>query len=277
MRRLLLLVLSFATVGCAPTLSGFQPAHVAAKGHVTVEAGLDVSAPVGTIIKSIDAGKTLAGDAHSRMLSDQELHQVFEAGANLALNPPAAVAHVGGTFVPFTDWELGLRWSQGSWRVGARHQFLDQAHHGFDLSAGLGVSRFTYEFPIGDVVDVLKLDDFQRWSIDVPIVLGTHGSWYRLWGGPRLLFSTYSAGIHLDSPATAGAPAESVAATVDGRAAYVGGQGGLAIGYQHVFLGFELTIVQLISTAHFGVAGQRQDTDLGGLVIYPGIALMGEL
>jgi hypothetical protein len=37
-------LLLVATVGCAPTLSGFQPGHVAPKGHVTVEAGLDVSA-----------------------------------------------------------------------------------------------------------------------------------------------------------------------------------------------------------------------------------------
>jgi hypothetical protein len=36
-------------------------------------------------------------------------------------------------------------------------------------------------------------------------------------------------------------------------------------------------VVQLISTAHLGLPGRRQDADLNGLVIYPGIALMGEL
>ena len=46
--------------GCATSLSGFQPAHVAPKGHVTAEAGFDVSVPTGTITKAIDAGKTLA-------------------------------------------------------------------------------------------------------------------------------------------------------------------------------------------------------------------------
>jgi hypothetical protein len=275
MRRLLPLLV--ATIGCAPTLSSFQPAHVAPQGHVSVQAGIDGSAPVGTIIKSIDAARTLASAARSRTLSDPERRQLVEAGANLALDPPAIVGHIGGDYVPFTDWELGLRWSPGSWRVGARHQFLHQERHGVDLTAGVGVSRFTYEFPVSNVVDVLQLDDFERWSVDVPIALGKHGSWYRIWGGPRLLFSKFSTALRLDLPAAGGMGAETVLASVDGRATFVGGQGGVALGYRHLFLGVELTIVQLISTAHLSLPGQRQDADLGGLIVYPGIALMGEL
>jgi hypothetical protein len=274
MRRALLL-LPLAS-GCAATLSGFQPAHVAEQGHVTAEVGWDVSAPTGTISRTIDAGKTLARAADSQSLNDSQRRQVIEAGANLAIDPPAAVMHAGLAFVPITGWELALRWSSGAWRAGFRHQFLRQDRHGVDLTMGLGVSRFSYEFPIHEVIDIIRLDDFTRWSLDIPLLVGKHGSWYRLWGGPRLIFSRYDSAMTLHLPAAGGSPAEVVAASVGGNATFVGGQGGVALGYRHVFLGLELTIVRLISHAHLDLAGQRQDADLSGLIIYPGIALMGE-
>src|SRR5687767_4864456 len=110
--------------GCATSLSGFQPAHVAPKGHVTAEAGFDVSVPTGTITKAIDAGKTLARAADTRSLSDAERRQLIEAGANVALNPPATVMHLGLTYTPLTNLEVGLRWSSGAWRGGLRYQIL---------------------------------------------------------------------------------------------------------------------------------------------------------
>src|SRR5690242_12926877 len=116
MRRALLLPLLAS--GCAATLSGFQPAHVAKQGHVTAEFGWDVSAPTGTISRSIDAGKTLARAADSHTLSDSERRQLIEAGANLAIDPPGFVMHAGVAFVPLQRLELALRWSSGSWRGG---------------------------------------------------------------------------------------------------------------------------------------------------------------
>jgi hypothetical protein len=274
MRRALLL-LPLAS-GCAATLSGFQPAHVAARGHVTAEVGWDASAPTGTISRTIDAGKALARAANNHSLSDSERRQVIEAGANLAIDPPAAVMHAGLAYVPITGWELALRWSNGAWRAGFRHQFLTQEQHGLDLTAGLGISRFSYEFPIHDFINIIRLDDFTRWSLDVPLLVGKHAEWYRLWAGPRLVFARYDSAMTLSLPAAGGTPSEVVAASVGGNATFVGGQGGVALGYRHIFLGLELTIVRLISHAHLDLAGQSQDADLGGLIIYPGIALMGE-
>jgi len=274
MRRALLVLLLAS--GCAATLSGFQPAHVPDQGHVSAEFGWDVSAPTGTISRTLDAGRTLARAADSRSLSDGERRQLIEAGANLAIDPPAAVMHVGVAFVPIASWELSLRWSSGAWRAGFRHQFLTQERNGLDLSAGLGVSRFSYEFPIHEIISVIRLDDFTRWSLDFPLLVGKHGSWYRWWTGPRLLLSRYDSAMTLSLPATANTSAEVVAASVGGNATFLGGQVGAALGYRYIFLGLELTIVRLISHAHLDLAGQRQDADLGGLIIYPGIALMGE-
>jgi hypothetical protein len=275
MRRAPLLLLLLSS-GCAATLSGFQPAHVARKGHVTAEAGWDVSIPTGTISRAFDAGETLAKAARSRSLNDSERRQVIEAGANVAIDPPTVVGHLGVAFVPLDRFELGLRWSYGAWRGGFRYQLLTQERHGLDLTAGLGVSRFSYEYPIDKVIDVIKLDDFTRWSLDVPLLVGKHASWYRLWGGPRLIFSRFDTAMTLHLPATGSTPEEIVAASVGGNATFIGGQAGFALGYRYLFLGLELTIVRLISHAHLDLAGQRQDVDLSGMIIYPGIALMGE-
>ena len=98
---------------------------------------------------------------------------MLEAGANLALDPPAVVTHLGVAFSPWDRWELGLRHASGAWRLAGRHQICLQGQHGFDLSLGLGLQRFKYEFPVDEVVDILVLEDFERWSLDVPIVFGT--------------------------------------------------------------------------------------------------------
>lgn len=261
---------------CAPSLSSFQPAHVPAKGHIGAEGGWDISAPVGTIMRTIDAAKTISQAAKNETLTDAQRIQLIDAGTNLALVPPGLVTHVGVSYVPWSRWEAGLRWSSGEWRLGVRRQLLDIAADGVDLTMGLGVSRFAYDFPVDEVLEVVKLDQFVRWNIDVPMLIGTHGDWYRLWTGPRFIYSRFDAAMRLDLPATGSTPAQMMLASVDGNAVFVGGQGGVALGYKHLFVAFELTIVQLISTGHLRFADQRHDVDLGGLVIYPGIGLIGE-
>lgn len=263
--------------GCATSLSTFQPAHVAAKGSFSAEAGLDLSAPLGTIGKTIDGAKTLASAARSRELTPAEKQQLFDAGANLALNPPLFVEHVGITYSPFEHWELGVRYAAQAWRLGLRRQLMRQEVHGVDLTIGAGVQHFSFDLPIGDIIDVLEVDEYVRWNIDVPILFGTHSDYYRLWGGPRLVMSQFSTRIALHLPATQNMAAMTEQATVDGWGTYVGAQGGVAIGYRHLFVGVELTVVRMISAAHLTALGNARDVDLGGWVIYPGLALMGEL
>jgi hypothetical protein len=117
-------------------------------------------------------------------------------------------------------------------------------------------------------------------------VIGRRTSWYRLWGGSRLVLSRFSSALRLNLPATSGTPAEMVVASVDGTAALLALQGGAAIGYAHLFLGFELTVARLFSGARLTAPGQSgssagprdldADVDLGGVIVSPGFALMGE-
>ncbi len=273
------LLMSLAVAGgCATSLSTFQPAHVAAKGRVEVESGMDLALPTNTVGAVIDVGRTLSKESKDRVLTDAEKQDLFAAGVNLALDAPAPVMHAGIAYGIAGAWEVGVRYTSGAWRLGGRRQILHQETSGFDLSAGIGIQRFVYAYPVGDVLDFLKIEDFTRWNVDVPILFGKRGSWYRLWGGPRLVFSRYQTSLTFASPMGG---AEIVTASAEGRAALLGVQGGVAIGYRWLFVGFELTVVRMLSTAHLvartpGAAEQRADIDLGTFVIYPGLALMGE-
>jgi hypothetical protein len=264
-------VVTAAAAGCATSLASFQPAHVPDKGHVSANAGLDVALPLSTFARTLDASKTLAEASNERRLTDAEKLQLFEAGATLALNSPGPVTHLGLTYTPVRSWEVGLQYASAAWRLALRHQVLDQDVDGVDLTVGIGGQRFSSGFPLQDVIPGLALEDFVRWKFDLPIVIGRHGDFFRIWGGPQLAMSTYSSHLRLDLPAETPA-----LAGVEGSGFYVAGQGGAAIGYRKVFLAFELTVARHFGTATLSALTEAHDVDLGGWVILPGLALLGE-
>jgi hypothetical protein len=257
--------------GCATSLASFQPAHVPAQGHVSANAGIDVALPLTTLGRTLDAAKTLAEASQQRRLTDAEELQLFDAGGTLALNPPGPVTHVGITYTPVRSWEVGAHYASAAWRLALRHQVLDQDVDGVDLTIGLGGQRFSSGFPLQDVIPGLVLEDFVRWKFDLPIVIGRHGDFFRIWGGPQLAMSTYSTHLRLELPQQA-----PVLAGVEGSGFYVAGQGGAAVGYRKVFIAFELTVARHYGTATLGALAQEHDVDLGGWVILPGLALLGE-
>ena len=264
-------------VGCAPALSSFTPAHVAPKHHVQAEAGFDVSVPTGTISDVIDQGPALSKAAHGHELTREEQQQLFGAGAALALNPPSLVTHLGVAYGLFDHFEVDGRLTSGAWRLGARYQVLEQEQQSVDGTFSLGGGHYSYEFPLSDQIPLLTLEDFSRWQIDAGFLVGKHGSWYRVWGGPRLLVSFYGTELVFEQPAIGVEPQKKVLASLDGAATYLGGEVGAALGYKYVFVGFELTCAKFWTSASIKVLDDKRDLDLDSFIVYPGFALMFEL
>jgi hypothetical protein len=260
-------------VGCAPSLSTLQPAHVAAPGHVQAHLGLDVSVPTGTIRRAVDAARPLARAASDRDLTADEKRQVYDAGVNLAVNPPSPTTNLGIAVGIVKRFELGGRLAGGGWRLGGRFQILERATSGVDLSVGLGVARYTYEFPASNVIPILTIDDFKRWTFDVPLQIGISGDFYRLWGGVKLLYSTFDTAVRLEIPFTA----SSDLATFDGHTLHVAGQGGFAFGYKVIFVGMELTLASMSGSAEANIVGTTSRYDLASFVVHPSVALLLEL
>jgi hypothetical protein len=266
--------IAVSVAGCAPALSTFQPAHVAPKGHFSASAGLEGNAPVGAFETLLDEGKTLAklGAGGQPLTADQKW-QVFDAGINLILLTPSVTPHFAATYVPLEHFEVGVRYAGSAWRGGVRYQLVDRRRGPFDLTVGLGVSRFSYEFPISDQIPGLSLSDFSRWQIDVPILIGTSRDWFHVWAGPKVLFTTFSTELTLSLPN------DVTVASFDGTTTFVGGQGGVALGYRYLFFAFELTLAEALGTAHLtapALAPPTHDTKISSFTIYPSLGVMAE-
>ncbi len=263
--------------GCATSLSSFRPAHVPEKGGVHVAAGMDISAPTGSIGDVVDAGKTAARAAKTRELTQSERDQIFDAGVVLATNPPSILQHLMLAYAPLDRTEVSLRYTGGAWRLGGRYQIWEQGKgHDWDLTAGLGVARQSVSIPVGNVLDVLRVNDYVRWGFDLPVTIGRRGQWYRLWGGPRLMYTRGEADFRLNLPAIGGRPASTETASAETHGFYWGGQGGFAVGYERVFVGFELNLVQFNGQATVAVGDRTRSIDVSTFIVYPGLALMAE-
>jgi hypothetical protein len=274
------LVLVASAAGCAPSLATMQPAHVAPKGHMQVTAGFEVGIPTGTIGTIIDTGKTLS-DAASRQMSltPQQERQLFDSGVTVVVSPPAVGYHFAAYYTPIDRFEVGVRYAGAGWRAGARYQLLRHETAPFDMTVGAGVSRSAYEIPLASYIPVLEVDDFTRWTVDVPLQIGTSRQYYRVWAGPKFLYSHFSTAMRLSIP---GEPMSDLA-SFEGHTLYYGGQVGVAVGYRYVFFAVELTLAGLSGRANVQSAPDPRngeavvhDTQISGFIVYPAIGFIGE-
>ncbi|HEY8926453.1 MAG TPA: hypothetical protein VIU64_18855 [Polyangia bacterium] len=274
--------LALLAMGCGPTLATLQPAHVAPAGHVQVAAGFEVGVPTGTVVHAVDAGRALSSRARgcndqSCQLTPDEKGQLYGAGVSLTASPLSYSQHLAVSYGFDGRVEAGLRWAAGNWRAQGRYQLARAQDGPFDATAGLGVSYSSTGVPMGDVLPVLKVDDFSRWTVDVPLTIGTSRSWCRVWTGVKLAYTRFDTKMHLELPSD-----DVSLASFDGHGLYVLGQGGVAFGYRYLFLAVELTLGELFGHADAAVAGASpvagaRSTDLTGFVVYPAVALIGEI
>ena len=124
----------------------------------------------------------------------------------------------------------------------------------------------------------LKMDDYTRWAVEIPAMFGKHSDIYRLWFGPRAVLWKMDTALHLDLPAPSGGGTDPsmVLATAEGTGMLLGAQGGIALGYRKVFIGFELTLAQSFGSATLSAFGESTNVGLGSFIVYPALALMDE-
>ncbi len=272
-----------ASFGCATAVSTAQPAHVAAVGHFSGEAGVDLTASVGSIDKVISAANAITEAGNNQALTPDEERTVFEGGAHLSFNPPSIIPHIGVYYVPFDATEVGVRLSGSGLRLGVRRQLLRQNEHGVDFTVGAGIDRsiFVPQIDFGECTGTcIHVDSYARWNVDAAAVLGRHGNWYRFWAGPRFLFSTLSQSMTLTTPseidASGAPPTLNLKGSVTGQGFYVGGCAGAALGFRNFFIGPELTVLELLGSARVTALGTTSSASLNSLVLAPAFAVMGE-
>jgi len=272
------------SAGCAPSLATMQPAHVAPKGHFEATAAIEIGLPTGTIKRVIDTGDSLSHDAinQGNVTPDQE-RQIFDAGVNFVVSPVSAGTHFAINYTLLDRWEIGVRYASAAWRLGSRYQFLRHEDGPFDMTLGLGVSRQAVEIPLASYVEqILEIDDFTRYTVDAALQFGTSRAFYRVWAGPKFVYSRFDTAMRLAVPPGVSQPD---LASFEGHGFYYGGQAGAAVGWKHVFFAFEMTVAELSGGATVtAVSGPRSggadpiahNSDISGLVLYPALGLIGE-
>jgi hypothetical protein len=221
----------------------------------------------------VDAARALAQAAATQQLTEPQKLQLFQASASFVSSPPSVGPHLSAAYSVRDDTEVNLQYASGGWRLGSRLQLLRRAAGPFDLVAGLGVSHAGQLPSIGGVLPVVRVHGVQRWIVDLPILVGTSRDWFRVWGGPKLAYTHVSAGAELDL-----VDAEKATASLTLRGVYWGAQAGLAVGYRALFIGFELTVLELVASADAvtTVAAPQVGLDVGGWLVTPAVAVMGE-
>jgi hypothetical protein len=263
------------SVECATPLSSFQPAHVPPPQHFQVESGLDVSFSPSGLQQIQDASRQVDKSSQQHQITDAEKTTVVRGGAQLGQNPPAIIQHLGLAYSPVEGWEVSARFCATTWRLGVRRQLATQDEDGIDVTVGVGVGRAAFDPPVGDVFSTIRVDNFSRWNLDLPITVGQHGSGYRWWGGPRIVYTAMSQDMTVSL-----AGDEVIRGSISGRGLYLGASLGVALGFRSVFVGPELTVAWLLGSADVrasdGDLNVAETVDTGALVIYPGVAVMGE-
>jgi hypothetical protein len=288
MRNLPALLALVLGTGCASNLSTLQTAKPLARGQLQVSAGAGLFVPVGQIVDVADLGidkgreiKRAIDGGQPVSLTEEDQQRMLTAGLALAVAPPGVVNEVMIRAGLVDDLDLGLRYSGISLRLDAKYRFLHAgkgeegpAHQrsSFDMALGAAVARHSFKNPALEVLRYVRIDDFSRYDVEVPLYLSADvGEIFMLYAAPKYVYSR----THLDSRLVDLAEQGSDATGFDARlparvnSQFVGSTLGLALGYKYVHVYAELTGGYTFCKPP--IFGQRRD--LGGATFYPAIGL----
>jgi hypothetical protein len=261
------------TSACAPSLSTMAPARVVPARHLQVTTSADITDTSGPIRDAFDGIEDIGGDR----MTQAEVERAADAATSALIQPPAVGYQLSLSYGLFERVEIGMRTSMNTVRGFGRVQLFKFAP-GFYGVLGLGVSGYLYGFPIQNFTDRAEVQSFSRWDVDVPLHVGFSNRYVHLWGGPKMILSTYDATVAACVDRTSGRCAQSATVTLDGTAAYLGGQLGIAVGYRQFWVAAELTVARVGAEADLAIDNGRTETtrtfDREGLVLSPSVGVI---
>ncbi|MFP2911989.1 hypothetical protein ACLESD_44600 [Pyxidicoccus sp. 3LFB2] len=285
-----LLALGLAlTPGCATTLSTMQTARTLDPGQVQVTGGLGVFVPVGNLIRVVDVGidqgreaRDAVDDGRPYALSEEDQQRLLTAGVALMVAPPGVNPELMVRVGVVDRVDVGLRYSGISLRADAKVLLLhggreeggrmEADQRSYDVALGLGAARHFFSSPVLDVLEVVQMNDFSRYDIEVPLyVSADFGDIFKLYGAPKYVFSRTRLDERLVDYSRQGAPVSgfdaALPATVDSH--FWGATAGMSLGYRYVYLFAELTSGYVVCNPNlFGL-----ERKLGGVTFFPSFGL----
>ncbi|HYO60002.1 hypothetical protein [Archangium sp.] len=291
MRLPVLLALLTAT-GCASTLSTLQTAKPLARGQFQVSGAVGFFTPVGQLGALIDEGivqgrsiKEIVESGQPYQLPEAEAQKLLGVGMALAVAPPGPANElmIRTGLLEANTLDVGLRLSTTSLRLDGKVRLAhggdpdfstepDYRRKSYDLAIGVGVSRHLFKSSVLDVLEIVKIDEFSRWDVEVPVYLSMDlGDIFKLYAVPKYIYSRTSLDSKLVDISQSGQDVTGFDLALPARVSshFFGASLGFALGYKYVHLYAELT--GGYTDCRPIIFGQRRD--LGGVTLYPSVGI----
>jgi hypothetical protein len=289
MTSLRLLPLALLATGCASTLSTMQTAVPLEPKQIQVSVGMGAYAPLGTIWDVAKLGKEQASrikdvvaEGEDYTLTEEDQQRLLGAGISLAVAPPGVNYELMARTGLVKNLDVGVRYSSTQLRADVKYRFLHggderaELHQvertSKDLAIGLALSRQIFSGPLVNALSFVKLDDFSRWDLEVPLYASIDvGDVFKLYAAPKYVYGRTSIAQRLVDAEDEAGRIVNLPGTVPSRvdSHFWGSTFGVAVGYRYVHLFAELT--GGYTSAKADVLGRERD--LGGVTLYPAIGL----
>lgn len=270
-RAALALTLALGACGCSPTLSTMRPARLVPAGHVELGTSFEASLPSGEIRDALDRARGISGE-----LTRADVGLLADAATAALVHSPGIGNQISLAYGVSRRVELDARVSMTAVRGGLRVQLL-RVKPGIYVALGVGVTHQFVGLPIQRFTSAAELRSFSRQELDVPLTAGFSSRAFHLWLGPKLVVARYDASVSACLDRQDGLCAMPATMALEGTAAYLAGQIGLAIGWKSVWLAAELTVARLgvDATMQIDSAAMHEAHTFGGggLVLAPAVGL----
>jgi hypothetical protein len=288
MRNLPALLLLALATGCASNLSTLQTAKPLTRGQFQVTLGAGAFVPAGQLIDLVDLGidegkkiKEAVDRDEPVQLTQDDQRRLLSTGMALAVAPPGLVNEVSIRAGLADDLDVGLRYSGISWRLDTKFRFFhsgdgaevkESSRRSIDMAIGLAGARHSFKSPVFDVLEIVQINDFSRWDLEVPLYMSTDfGDILRLYAAPKYVYSKTTIDQQLVNYAEQGKNVTGfdvrLPATV--KSEFAGSTFGVSLGYKYVHVFAEITGGYTFCKPE--VFGERRN--LGGVTIYPAVGL----
>ncbi len=273
-----LLVAACASVAgaCSSSLTTLQPARTTPSGHVSATTSVQVTLPMGLPGDILEAVQLL--DDVSDDPSAQEVRAMADAATAALIQPPSLDGQLRLAVGLGDRLELSGRVGAASAGGGVRLQWLRQ-RPGIYGALGFAVDVVYNRLPVERLTNRVEIDRFERMDFSVPLVLGYSRRGVHLWAGPKLVISRFSSDVRVCAGSD-DVPCDQVAALGSrGRARYIAGQVGLALGSGRFWFAAEITVARAEVRAQHTLDMPEHDRieadhRLVGRVITPSIGLI---
>lgn len=268
--------LALVLAGCVSPVSQMQTARALPPGQKRLHVGASV--PISTryaqeLVDLVELAADRLRDADNldRPVTEAEQRQAIEAAAAILLLQPAVVPEIGMRVGVLDHVDVGLQMAGPTFRLDGKWHAVDRpgewhaaVQAAYTYHTGIGASIAGSIF---DLFESLRLAEYSRSDIELALLASTEEQRRPLsfYGGLRYFLAM----PRIESELIDALEAESGRPLVetDTNIHQLGATAGVRLGTERVALMAELTVLWMV----FAPEILGQESDLGGLVIAPGV------